>query len=144
MPYRTLDDKIDGLVITLFNITDLKKLEEKLNEKENFRQIILNCSTNKIIRLSSNFKILEINPEAEKALEISHKEAFNQNFIHLFIPEQNQKKTEKELNKLMKENLDFKIKLEMLKFNQNTFELEWSVNLLKNHPETGTELIMIA
>lgn len=144
MPYRTLDDKIDGLVITLFNITDLKKLEEKMNEKENFRQIILNCSTNKIIRLSSDFKILEINPEAEKALEISHKEAFNQNFIHLFIPEQNQKKTEKELNKLMKENLDFKIKLEMLKLNQNTFELEWSFNLLKNHPETGTELIMIA
>ena len=32
MPYRTLDDKINGVVITLINITDAKKLEEELNK----------------------------------------------------------------------------------------------------------------
>jgi two-component system CheB/CheR fusion protein len=34
MPYRTFDDRIDGLVITFINITDLKQLEVKLNELE--------------------------------------------------------------------------------------------------------------
>jgi two-component system CheB/CheR fusion protein len=34
MPYRTYDDRIDGLVITFINITDLKLLEVKLNEIE--------------------------------------------------------------------------------------------------------------
>ena len=33
MPYRTLDDRIDGLVITFVDITDSKLWESKLNEK---------------------------------------------------------------------------------------------------------------
>jgi len=32
MPYRTLDDKIDGLVITFFEITIAKRLEKELKE----------------------------------------------------------------------------------------------------------------
>jgi len=32
MPYRTLDDRIDGLVITFMDITDSKKLENELKE----------------------------------------------------------------------------------------------------------------
>ena len=32
MPYRTFDDRIDGLVITFINITDLKNLEAKIIE----------------------------------------------------------------------------------------------------------------
>jgi two-component system CheB/CheR fusion protein len=33
MPYRTLDDRIDGVVITFANITVAKTLETKLREK---------------------------------------------------------------------------------------------------------------
>ena len=33
MPYRTLDDRIDGLVITFADITVAKKLETQLREK---------------------------------------------------------------------------------------------------------------
>jgi two-component system CheB/CheR fusion protein len=33
MPYRTFDDRIDGLVITFINITELKNLEAKIIEK---------------------------------------------------------------------------------------------------------------
>ena len=33
MPYRTLDDRIDGLVITFADITTAKTLEAKLREK---------------------------------------------------------------------------------------------------------------
>ena len=29
MPYRTVDDRIDGLVITFFNLTDLKQIESE-------------------------------------------------------------------------------------------------------------------
>jgi len=39
MPYRTLDDRIDGLVITFTDVTEAKLLEAKLNEAYNtFRQ----------------------------------------------------------------------------------------------------------
>jgi len=32
MPYRTFDDRIDGLVITFIDISDAKKLEAELNK----------------------------------------------------------------------------------------------------------------
>jgi len=35
MPYRTLDDRIDGLVITFTDVTEAKLLEAKLNEAHN-------------------------------------------------------------------------------------------------------------
>jgi len=33
MPYRTFDDRIDGLVVTIIDITESKKLEAELNKK---------------------------------------------------------------------------------------------------------------
>ena len=48
MPYRTFDDRIDGLVITFINISDLKQLEIKLPGKrtvESFAfEFILRCN----------------------------------------------------------------------------------------------------
>ena len=38
MPYRTFDDRIDGLVITFINITEQKILEIKLHETEELYQ----------------------------------------------------------------------------------------------------------
>ena len=38
MPYRTFDDRIDGLVITFINITEQKSLEMKLHEVEELYQ----------------------------------------------------------------------------------------------------------
>jgi hypothetical protein len=35
MPYRTQDDRIDGVVITFANITVAKTLEAKLRDKHN-------------------------------------------------------------------------------------------------------------
>jgi two-component system CheB/CheR fusion protein len=40
MPYRTFDDRIDGLVITFINITESKKLEEKLRETERLYHLL--------------------------------------------------------------------------------------------------------
>jgi two-component system CheB/CheR fusion protein len=34
MPYRTLDDRIDGVVITFTNISESKTLEAKLRDKQ--------------------------------------------------------------------------------------------------------------
>lgn len=41
MPYRTFDDRIDGLVITFINITESKNLEEKLRETERLYHLLL-------------------------------------------------------------------------------------------------------
>ncbi len=66
MPYRTFDDRIDGLVITFIDITDLKQADEKLNETGQMFQLLLNSTSEVIIKLSTDWKILEFNSAAEE------------------------------------------------------------------------------
>jgi two-component system CheB/CheR fusion protein len=51
MPYRTFDDRIDGLVITFVNNSDIKHLESELLETEQMHRLILNSCSDVIIRL---------------------------------------------------------------------------------------------
>jgi two-component system CheB/CheR fusion protein len=39
MPYRTLDDRIDGIVITFTDITSSKKAEEALVKENRYRRL---------------------------------------------------------------------------------------------------------
>jgi two-component system CheB/CheR fusion protein len=57
MPYRTFDDRIDGLVITFINRSDLKQVEIKLNETDQMTRFLLNSSSDRIIKLSNELKI---------------------------------------------------------------------------------------
>ena len=144
MPYRTFEDRIDGLVITFFNITDLKQMEAKLHENEQMHQLILNSSSDVIIKLSADWKIMGFNPKAEKFFGKTHKDVISQNFIHLFIPESHQKKIEKDINKLLKEKADAIYRIEVIAAEGKVREAEWSVNFLHNSQQTATEMILIA
>jgi len=143
MPYRTFEDRIDGLVITFFNITDLKQMEAKLHENEQMHQLILNSASDVIIKLSADWKIMEFNPEAEKYFGKKHKDVISQNFIQLFIPELQRKKIEKDIDKLLKEKVDAKYKMEITATDGKMQETEWAVNLMHNSLQTATEIILI-
>ncbi|MDP4208185.1 MAG: CheR family methyltransferase [Bacteroidota bacterium] len=143
MPYRTFDDRIDGLVITFINTSDIKQLEVKLNETEQMHRLLLNSTPNIIVKLSSDWKIQEFNPEAEKFFGKEHKDVVNQNYIKLFIPEPVQKKTEKEMDKLLNEATDGKLKMQVLTAEGNAPVIEWSVHLLQNNLKIPTGMIII-
>ncbi|MDP3434515.1 MAG: CheR family methyltransferase [Bacteroidota bacterium] len=144
MPYRTFEDRIDGLVITFFNITDLKQLEAKLYENEQVHQLILNSSSDVIIKLSKDFNILEFNPEAEIFFGKKRKEAIGLSYIHQFVPEALQKKTEKDFHKLLKEKVVGNFKMGMTAAEGKECEVEWTVNPLINSLHAATEIILIA
>jgi len=144
MPYRTFDDKIDGLVITFFNITDLKLMETKLTENEQMHQLILNSSSDLIVKLSANWNILEFNQEAEKFFASKRDEALGQNFIKLFVPGKLQKKTERVFHKMLREKVNAKNKMEVIVGEGKIHEVEWSVNMLLNSLNVATEMILIA
>jgi len=144
MPYRTFDDRIDGLVMTFFNITDLKQLEEELHDKEQMNQMILNTSSDVIIKISNEWKILEFNPAAELFFGKIHKETVNQNFIQLFVPNIDQKKIEIELNKLMKVGQNTTCKIPLFVKNGNKVSIDWAVNVHLNSLKIATEIIIIA
>jgi two-component system CheB/CheR fusion protein len=143
MPYRTFDDRIDGLVITFINLSDLKQVEVKLHETEQIHLLLLNSSSDVIIKLSTDWKILEFNPEAEKFFGKKCKDAVNQNYIQMFIPEPARKKTEKDMNKLLNKGLDGKFKMKVIAAGGNMPVVEWSVKVLLNNLKMATGMIII-
>jgi two-component system CheB/CheR fusion protein len=143
MPYRTFDDRIDGLVITFINNSDIKQLEIELHETAQMHRLLLQSSSDVIIRLSTDLEILGFNPEAEKFFGKKHEDALNQNYIQMFIPEPVQKKVEKELNKRLNEALDGKFKMQVIAAGGNTPVAEWSVNVLLNNLKMPAGMIII-
>ena len=142
MPYRTFDDRIDGLVITFFNITDHKKLIGELNETEQLHRMLLKSSSDVILRLSTDWKILEFNPEAENFFNKKSEETVNQNYIQMFVPESLRKKTEKDLNTLLTEGLDGKYKTQVITAGNTISVVEWSVDLLFNSLKLPSGMII--
>jgi len=143
MPYRTFDDRIDGLVITFINISDLKQLEIKYQEKEQLNRLLIDSSSDVIIKLSTDLKILEFNSEAEIFFGIKREYSINQNFIHMFIPEPVQEKTEKDMNDMLKRLTGGKFKMQVISAGGNVRVAEWSANVLGNHLKMATAIIII-
>ena len=142
MPYRTYDDRIDGLVITFINISDLKQMEVKLQEVEQVNQMFMNSASDVFIKLSADLKILEFNLKAEHFFGKKKAEVKDQNFVGLLISEQEQKKVEKELNKLIQEGKDGKFSLKVKTAEGNKPYVECYVMPLLNQQKIPTGIII--
>jgi PAS domain S-box-containing protein len=118
-------------------------LEAELHETDLMHRLILNSCSDIIVKLSTDMKILEFNPEAEKIFYKKRKDVINQNFIRIFIPEAVQKKTETEINKLIKNKLESKYKMQIVNEAGNISFIEWSVYILLNNEIMPTGLLMI-
>ena len=86
MPYRTLDDRIDGLVLTFIDITKLKKMELAFKNLSKMFQALIEKAKNAVIGIGCDGRILEYNAGAEKLLGVKRVNALGKNFIDEFIP----------------------------------------------------------
>jgi two-component system CheB/CheR fusion protein len=144
MPYRTFDDRIDGLVLTFINHSEIKHLEGELLETEQAYRLILSSSSEIIIRLSTDLKILEFNPEAEKFFGKKRKDLTNQNYIYLFVPDKARKTTENDLQKIVQQKADTRYKMKVYTAVGNMVELDWAVHVLLSNHNNPAGLILIA
>ena len=64
MPYRTQDDRIEGVVVTLVDITDLKKAEEGLRESQKRLATILDSIADGFFALDREWRFIHINEAA--------------------------------------------------------------------------------
>jgi two-component system, chemotaxis family, CheB/CheR fusion protein len=142
MPYRTFDDRIDGLVITFFNISDLMEVEIKLNQTDQMNSFLLNSSSSIIVKLSANLKILEFNPEAEKYFGKKRKDILNKDFIKMYVSEPMRTRVDNYLNKLIKEVSDGKLKMQVIAAGDQMNVDLWSVNIIRNKMNTAEEIIL--
>jgi len=144
MPYRTFDDRIDGLVITFFNISDHKKLEVELNEKRQMHNLLLNLSSDIIIKLSHEWKVVEFNKVAESFFGKKVGDVQDKNYFQLFVPGGQQEITEANLSKILNEGENGSCKMQVLAAKAVPTELEWTVNVLFNGTNTPSGIILIA
>ena len=87
-PYRTLDNVIDGAVITFFDITEMKKAREVLQESETLRRlaVVVTDSRDAILVQNLDGRILSWNPGATRMYGWSENEALSMNVREL-IPD---------------------------------------------------------
>ncbi len=90
-PYRTLDNVIDGAVITFFDITDMKKARDVLKESESLRRlaIVITDSRDAILVQDLEGRILSWNPAATRMYGWTEAEALTMNVREL-IPKPGQ------------------------------------------------------
>ncbi len=130
MPYRTSEDKIDGLVITFIDITKQKYLELSLKRSQiTLRSLIMEVP-GIIIGLSPDGVILEFNREAEKLFERKQEDVIGKNYFDLFVPESSRKKINADIKKLQNGSLPDKYVNTMKTGNGNKILMEWSAHTL--------------
>jgi two-component system CheB/CheR fusion protein len=144
MPYRTFDDRIDGLVITFINITELKRSEGKMHESEQIQRLLFDSSKDVMIKLSDRWRILEFNQEAARFFGITRADAIGKDFIENFIPEPIRKKTEKEMQKLLNDLQDGSLNLKAEAVWDDKYMPWWSVIVLSNNLKHPTGVILKA
>ncbi len=142
MPYRTHDDRIDGLVITFINITDHKRLEEKLLEYEKKFHLLLDASPDIKVILSDDMKVLEFNPEAELFFGKKRDDCINKNFIQMFVPGESQKSTERKIKELLCKGLNDKLKMKITAANGNISGVECFVAVSLNNLNKAEGMIL--
>jgi two-component system, chemotaxis family, CheB/CheR fusion protein len=142
MPYRTFDDRIDGLVITFFNMSSQKQIEVQLNESIQMNRMLLNLSSDIIIKLSADLKVMEFNTEAEKFFNKKREAVLDLSFIQSFISEPEQKRTEKELKRLLNEVPDSKFRLKVLAAKDQIRQIEWLANVIFDNQKMSVGLIL--
>ncbi len=142
MPYRTYDDRIDGLVITFINLSDLKQVESKLIETERMNNSLINTYNGSVIKLSADGKIQEFNPVAELFFGKSRKVVLGQNFIKIFVAENMQKIIQEEFDKLTGKPADGIITIPVISAAKKIHNVEWSVIVLINDLKTVTGILL--
>jgi two-component system CheB/CheR fusion protein len=142
MPYRTFDDRIDGLVITFINITDHKKIEERLQQAENLNRYLLRDSRDIIIVLSAEFIITGFNPGAVLFFGKKQEDCLNKSFIELFIPDKLQKKTEKCLTMYLKNKQPGELIIKVITTNLKGEQEECNASFSINNLETEKGIIL--
>jgi two-component system CheB/CheR fusion protein len=88
-PYRTLDNVIEGAVITFTEITEMKKARMVLHESESLRRlaVVVRDSHDAVLVQALDGRIMAWNPSAVKTYGWTEAEALTMN-IRALIPEQ--------------------------------------------------------
>jgi two-component system CheB/CheR fusion protein len=88
LPYRTAEDRIEGVIVTFLNITERKATEEQLSASEERLRLLIESVTDYAIIIQDMEGRIEIwNPGAERMFGYTRAEAIGQSIEMIFTPE---------------------------------------------------------
>ena len=88
LPYRTSEDRIEGVIVTLVDITQRKATEEQLSASEERLRLLVESVTDYAIIIQDAEGRIEIwNPGAENIFGYTRAEAVGQSIALIFTPE---------------------------------------------------------
>ncbi len=95
MPYRTAENRIDGLVVTFVDINRIKHTEEELAEtntellwQRDFAENLIETAPAVVMVLNPEWKIIRLNSYMETLSGYSLSEVKGKNWFETFLPEQ--------------------------------------------------------
>ena len=127
MPYRTTDNRIEGVVMTFSDITKAKQLEGELRAAGAMLRTLVKATPTIIIGLSVDGQILEFNPVAERRLVSKRDEVIGQNFIELFIPKTDRSQVSANLQAMLAAGSEQNFTTRVRATDQTQITLHWSV-----------------
>jgi two-component system CheB/CheR fusion protein len=94
LPYRTFDDHIVGVVLTLVDITERKREQEALRLSQERFSVFVNQSSAGVVQISLEGRIAFANPSYQQLLGYSQSELAGMRLDKLVHPEDRQRNTE--------------------------------------------------
>jgi two-component system CheB/CheR fusion protein len=104
VPYRTTDNIIDGVVVTFSDITDFKRVGERMIERAEYAEGIIRTVREPLLVLNSDLKIISANPSFYRTFQATPEETQGKTLYDLGNGQWNIPALRKLLEELLPEN----------------------------------------
>jgi len=133
LPYRTLENVIEGAVITFVDITMIRQLKEALRESEGLCRlaVVVRDSNDAILIQSLSGQIHAWNPGAERLYGWSESEALQMN-IKEMIPEDHRKEALEIIHRLARAEILEPFRTQRIAKNHRIIDVSVTVTALVN------------
>ena len=107
MPYRTLENRIEGIVITFADITSYRQLEQKLSDALSFAEAVIAAFRDPLLVLDNTMTVLSVNRAFLQKFRLEKSEVMGQNLSKISRGQLNSLELRKLLEKVIVENRVF-------------------------------------
>jgi two-component system CheB/CheR fusion protein len=143
LPYRTAENRIDGLVVTFSDITETKQLEQSLRYSQAFTENIIDTLREPLIVLDSDLKVVLANRSFYKTFNVSPEETVGKLFYTLGNNQWDLPQLRTLLEEILPENTefeDFEVKHNFPQIGKRIMKL----NARKIQSDIGQQLILLS
>ena len=144
LPYRTQDGKIDGVVITFAEVTDLKVLQQAHEEALHFSEAIVATVREPMLVLDSNLKVVRASRSFAKTFGTTPQDIYGKSLFSVQNGQWNQPALRHLLERILPDNTTVEGHMINMKLDDEC-ERVWLVNARQLKSETdSSDLILLA